>query len=256
MAYKEYSLMAKKGNYGATRKASQIKYIVIHYTGQADSKTDTAKNNATYFSNNVLGASAHDFVDDTTVYHSVPYLTVAYSVGGAKYSDHEKTGGATMYGIVKNANSISVEICCTKGKFSKAAVENAKTLVKSLMKKFNIPASKVYRHFDVNGKHCPAYWMGNDTNNKLWKEFKKSLEDVPIVEEKEETKVYASVNTSSGVRMRNISGVILYTLSNKTKVEVIKKDATTMAISGTKYKMAKVKYKGETGYIAQKYLAF
>lgn len=41
------------------------KYIVIHYTGNT---TDTAKANANYFRSVNRGASAHYFVDATTVY--------------------------------------------------------------------------------------------------------------------------------------------------------------------------------------------
>ena len=35
----------------------------------------------------------------------------------------------------------------------------------NLMKKYNVPAENVVRHFDVTGKLCPAYW----TNDAVWK---------------------------------------------------------------------------------------
>ena len=41
------------------------------------------------------------------------------------------------------------------------------------MKKYNIPASNVIRHFDVSTKLCPAPWRFN--NWAKWKEFKQSL---------------------------------------------------------------------------------
>ena len=37
------------------------------------------------------------------------------------------------------------------------------------MKKYNVPASRVIRHFDVTGKECPAYWCGTSAKNALWK---------------------------------------------------------------------------------------
>ncbi len=37
------------------------------------------------------------------------------------------------------------------------------------MKKYGVPAENVIRHFDVNGKSCPAYWCGTDARDKKWK---------------------------------------------------------------------------------------
>ena len=46
------------------------------------------------------------------------------------------------------------------------------------MKKYNVPIDNVIRHFDVNGKHCPAPMM----NSKVWAAFKARLEDDEVVE--------------------------------------------------------------------------
>lgn len=52
---------AKSISYGNKRPLSNIKYIVIHYTGN---KGDTAQNNLDYFANgNTRQAGAHFFVD-------------------------------------------------------------------------------------------------------------------------------------------------------------------------------------------------
>lgn len=170
MAYTLYTKTANKSNYGSKRSTSSIKYIVIHYTGN---NGDKSVNNATYFKNNVVKASAHYFVDDTAVYQSVPDSYVAWSVGGSKYSDCPKTGGGKKYGLCKNANSISIELCDTvkDGKIypSEKTIENAITLTKKLMKKYGIPASRVIRHFDVTGKSCPSYWCGTTAKNNKWK---------------------------------------------------------------------------------------
>lgn len=177
MSYTLYTKTANKNNYGSKRSISSIKYIVIHYTGN---NGDKAVNNATYFKNNVVKASAHYFVDDTTVYQSVPDNYVAWSVGGSKYSDCSKTGGGKKYGLCTNANSLSIELCDTikDGKIypSEKTIENAITLTKKLMKKYGIHASNVIRHFDVTGKSCPSYWCGTAEKNNKWKtEFWNSL---------------------------------------------------------------------------------
>lgn len=164
--------LAASGNHGGPRTASQIQYLVLHYTGNDG---DTAASNAAYFQSNVVKASAHYFVDDTSVYRSVPDLTAAWAVGGAKWADCAATGGGTMYGIITNANSLSVELCGTLGdgtlRPSEATLSNAVALCRELMEQYQIPVSHVYRHFDVTGKHCPRYWM----DESAWQTFKARL---------------------------------------------------------------------------------
>lgn len=173
MSYTLKEQLAASGNYGGSRNASQIRYLVYHYTGNDG---DKAANNAKYFQNNIVKASAHYFVDDTTVWRSVPDLKVAWSVGGSKYANADKTGGGTMYGIITNTNSISIEMCDTirNGVYqaSEATLVNAAELGRELMEKYGIPIENVYRHFDVTGKHCPSYLV----NAQKWAEFKKRLE--------------------------------------------------------------------------------
>ena len=62
-------LAANAGNVGGSRAAGQIKYIVLHYTGNDG---DTAENNAKYYASTVVKTSAHYFVDANSVYQSVP----------------------------------------------------------------------------------------------------------------------------------------------------------------------------------------
>lgn len=147
--------LAKKANYGSKRDTSKIKYIVVHYTGNDG---DSAKGNANYFYNNIPKASANYFVDDNAIYRSVPDNFVAYAVGGKKYNN----AGGRLYGTVTNANSISVELCDTvkNGVVYPTAqtIQNALELVSHLMKTYNVPVHRVIRHYDVNGKPCPAYW--------------------------------------------------------------------------------------------------
>lgn len=163
---------ANVGNVGGTRAASSIRYIVIHYTGNDG---DTAMNNAKYYASNVVKTSAHYFVDANEIVQSVDDLRVAWAVSGKKYPSCPQTGGGTMYGKCKNANSISIELCDAKkdGIYAPSAktVAQALELTKALMKKYNIPASNVIRHFDVTGKLCPAYWSGKENAGKWEKEF-------------------------------------------------------------------------------------
>ena len=80
-----------------------------------------------------------------------------------------------MYGKITNTNSISIEMCSSNGEILEATLQNAVRLGKELMQKYHIPLSNVYRHFDVNGKHCPGWdgWYGKDSAK--WNEFRSRL---------------------------------------------------------------------------------
>lgn len=169
MAYTLKTNLSNRGNYGSSRSTSAIKYIVIHYTANDG---DSDESNGNYFHNNAVKASAHYFVDKDSVTQSVPDNYVAWSVGGSKYSSAASTGGAKYYGIVTNANSISIELCdnTKDGTIypAESAIQIALELTRDLMKKYNVPVERVIRHFDVTGKLCPAYWCGTATKNALW----------------------------------------------------------------------------------------
>lgn len=165
-------LPCHRANRGGERRAEQIKYLVYHYTGNTG---DRAVNNAKYYQNTVVQASAHYFVDDGEIYQSVEDLQTAWSVGGKKWADCPKTGGGTLYGVVTNGNSISIEMCGTarngQRMASEATLERAAALGRELMEKYHIPMERVVRHFDVTGKHCPAYMM----ESGAWEAFKERL---------------------------------------------------------------------------------
>lgn len=178
MAYILKTQIANKANYGAYRATSKIKYIAIHYTANDG---DTDENNGKFFADRIVEASAHYFVDDDSVTQSVPDNYVAWAVGGGKYNDCNITGGGALYGKVTNTNSISIELCddVKNGVVYPSAktIENALALTRELMKKYNIPKENVIRHFDVNGKPCPAYWCGTAEKNAKWlSEFKNKLD--------------------------------------------------------------------------------
>ena len=165
-------ILANRANYGKQRDTKNIKYIVIHYTGNDG---DKAKNNCNYFKNNDLRphpASAHYFVDDKGVMQSVPDHFTAYSVGGSKYP----YTNPLAYNECFNSNSISIELCdCVKNgtyDFTSKTIQNAVTLVKELMKKYNIPINRVIRHYDVVGKVCPQPFV---ININAWNNFKSKL---------------------------------------------------------------------------------
>lgn len=141
-------------------EGNNIKYIVIHYTGNIN---DTAKNNADYFFGGNRNASAHYFVDDNEIYQVVEDYNGAWHCGD----------GNNKYGI-NNRNSIAIEMCGTdNGRISEKTVENTLELTKYLMKKYNIDVDNVCRHKDASGKDCPSAF--HDNNWARWWNFKNRL---------------------------------------------------------------------------------
>ncbi len=165
--------LSNPANYGSKRSTSNIKWLVIHYTAN---NGDTDTGNGNYFKNNEVGAGAHYFVDEDSCTQSVPDNYIAF---------HCQTPGMPLKCGCRNNNSIGIEMCSdiVNGKYviTKQTKLNAVILTKWLMKKYNIPASRVIRHWDVCGKECPKPWIGN--NNSEWNDFKNKLEENDMTEE-------------------------------------------------------------------------
>lgn len=151
--------------------SDRIKYIVIHYVGAIGG----AEANCKYYAGGDRGASAHYFVDfDGTVWQSVDDQNIAWHCGAKAYIHPE----------CRNANSIGIEMCVrNEGNqadtsndwyFEDATVAAAIALTKELMKKYNIPADHVLRHYDVTGKICPNPYVYNHTKH-TWEAFKAAI---------------------------------------------------------------------------------
>lgn len=162
------SIQSSSANY-YTYSSRVVKFIVIHYTGNAK---DTAKANATYFHNGSRGASAHLFTDDDSCYQSVALNNAAWAVGGTKVYKHAEC---------RNINSISIEMCCSGNSIvSEKTINNTAYLCAELCKYIGITADMVdtfvLRHYDVWDKQCPAQWATG--NNAGWIAFKEKVKAI------------------------------------------------------------------------------
>lgn len=154
-------------NFKNTNDISRIKYIVIHYVGAVSS----AYNNVVYYASKYLGASAHYFVDQTSIWQSVEDADVAWHCGSPS--------GKYLHQYCRNSNSIGIEMCVKKKPdgtwyFEPETVTNTIALVKMLMVKYNVPITNVIRHYDVTGKTCPEPYV---RDAKAWDDFRKMLAD-------------------------------------------------------------------------------
>ena len=160
---------AKSISYGNKRPLSNIKYIVIHYTSN---EGDTAQNNLDYFANvNEKETGAHFFVDKKgKVGKSIAMNRTAWAVG-RDYRSGRK-GEAAYFGKCTNANSVSIELCDMCLKTNWEQMYATRKLVKYIQSK--CPNAKtIIRHWDVNGKDCPAPFTGS--GNEKWTEFKRFI---------------------------------------------------------------------------------
>lgn len=208
--------------------------IVVHYTGN---NTDTAKANANYFKSVNRGASAHYFVDETTVVQVVNDEDISWAVG-------KNYGSNNLFGVVTNANSINIEMCSVNGKIADGTFANTVTLVKSLMKKHGISANKVYRHYDICSKTCPG-WTGWGTKKgdkgELWANFKNQLSEqegkvmaevqLYTINNTDAQKWYKKTNSDGTYSFENkASGLYLDVAGGQTKagakIQVYKKNGT------------------------------
>ena len=170
-----------------SRSGQAIKYIVLHYTGNI---TDSAKANANYFYNGDRGASAHYFVDDTSIWQSVEDTNAAWHVG-------KNYGSNNLFGKCTNKNSIGIEMCSTKGVIPTATQNNAIALTRYLMALYVVPLDNVVRHYDVCSKKCPGWsgWIPPD--EAKWRIFKQLVNEVESVKASTTTNTTATTTTSS-----------------------------------------------------------
>ncbi len=162
-----------KINYTDKNSTARIKYIVIHYFGGLASALNLAK----YWASQYAGASAHYAVGhEGEIFQIVEDDDIAWHTGAKSYKHAE----------CRNSNSIGIEMAVKKKStatmsandkdwyFTDATVETTIKLTKQLMKKYNIPAENVIRHYDVTGKICPNPYVFN-VFEETWQKFKAAL---------------------------------------------------------------------------------
>ena len=134
--------------------------ITIHNTGNVGA---SAKNNHNYMKN--INRSG----ERTASWH----FTVGYDeIYQAQSTNYKCYHAGTSAG---NNTSIGIEICMyNDANKQKIAYENAIALVKILMAYHKFDVSKVKRHKDWSGKHCPA-WLIEGKYGYTWSWFKEQL---------------------------------------------------------------------------------
>lgn len=153
---------------GPKRALSTIKYIVIHDTGNPGVGAG-AMAHYRYLQGATRPGSAQYYIDDKMIVQTIGDSRTAWAVG-------DKWGYKNNLNRIrdaKNINTLNLELCINRDCDPAKAYKNLLELTKNLMKKFNIPASRVIRHFDVTGKPCPGSWSGQGWAK--WWAFKEDI---------------------------------------------------------------------------------
>lgn len=150
-----------KYNHG--NNSNKVKYLVLHDVGALGQ----AKANVDYFYSANRGASAHLFVDNTSIWQSVEFYDSAWHVGDDKKGDSHDVGD-----LIHNHNSIGIEMCLDGNwKITDQTKKNAIELVLYLLKLY--PNAIIVRHHDASGKICPRSMSGNNWSE--WNQFKAQI---------------------------------------------------------------------------------
>ncbi|MBD5504077.1 MAG: hypothetical protein HDR09_20005 [Lachnospiraceae bacterium] len=160
-------------NFTDKNSTERIKYIVIHYFGGLS----TAENLAAYWAREYAGASAHYAIGhEGEIFQIVEDDDIAWHCGAKNY----------IHPTCRNSNSIGIEMAVKKENvrtqnatdkdwyFTPQTVAAAVELTRQLMKKYNVPAENVLRHYDVTGKICPNPYYYN-LYDSTWQTFKAAI---------------------------------------------------------------------------------
>ena len=140
----------------------KVDKIVLHYVATHGS---TAKNNRDYFDSladqdpqkSGSSASSHFVVGlEGEVIQCIPVSEIAYA-------------NAPL-----NNTTVAIEVCHPddSGKFNDATYKSVVDLTAFLCRQLKLTPKDVIRHYDVNGKLCPKYYVENED---AWEQFLKDV---------------------------------------------------------------------------------
>ncbi|WP_246001059.1 N-acetylmuramoyl-L-alanine amidase [Brevibacillus panacihumi] len=160
-------------------KTIRPKGVVIHWTANKSSGAN-AMANRNYFNKPTTIASAHYIVDDRQIIRCLPENEMAYHVGAKSY----KQDALNRLSSYPNNCTIGIEMCVNAdGRFSEVYRKTVE-LASHILKQYGWGVDRLWRHFDVTGKNCPAFFVTNQealacfgvTAVMAWENFKKDVQ--------------------------------------------------------------------------------
>lgn len=188
-----YNKQIKYNKTALKRNESDIKAIVIHYTGNS-TKGANAEAHFNYFNLADRQSSADVFIDDNSIWKVNDWFNYySWAIGDGK----------SKYGW-NNRNTISIEMCINSdGDFSKTQ-ENAINYIRFLHK--NGYTKTLIRHYDASRKLCPIMYV--DLNiagyNEAYTYFRKAVfENKPVITKTDEPEYLYKVQVGAFKELKN-----------------------------------------------------
>ncbi|MEK3745852.1 N-acetylmuramoyl-L-alanine amidase [Brevibacillus sp. FSL K6-0770] len=154
------------------------KGLVIHWTANEKKGADAVANR-NYFNKPTTEASAHYIVDDRQIIRCLPETEMGYHVGAKSY----KAEALQKLSAYPNDCTIGIEMCVNAdGSFTKM-YEQTVALTAELLKRYGWAVDKLWRHYDITGKNCPAFFVDERTAQAYfgknaqaaWESFKQDV---------------------------------------------------------------------------------
>lgn len=149
--------------------------LVIHWTANERAGANAAANRS-YFNNPTTVASAHYIVDDKQIIRCLPENEMGYHVGAQTY----KPDALQKLSSYPNNCTIGIEMCVNQDGDFHEMYQRTLELTADILKRYGWGVDKLWRHFDITGKNCPAYFVSDDfarrftglTAAQAWAKFK------------------------------------------------------------------------------------
>ncbi|WP_024985063.1 N-acetylmuramoyl-L-alanine amidase [Brevibacillus borstelensis] len=153
--------------------------LVIHWTANEGKGADAVANR-NYFNKPTTEASAHYIVDDKQVVRCLPENEMGYHVGAKQY----KPEAVAKLSSYPNNCTIGIEMCVNADGNFQETYRRTVELAADILKRYGWGTDRLWRHFDITGKNCPAYFVSVDYARKYtglaaaqaWAKFKDDVQ--------------------------------------------------------------------------------
>jgi N-acetylmuramoyl-L-alanine amidase CwlA len=177
VAYLSKLLTPGWGRPGARREGPRG--LVIHWTADLRTGANARAVRDWYERNRAYKVSAHYVVDDRSIVQCVPESEVAYHTGKAV-----RQPGLSFLGRYPNNSALAVEWCVNSDGDGAETYRNVVGLCGAICSSYGWGAEKLFRHYDITGKLCPAFFVDDDWARRLgyetgadgaWQRFRRDV---------------------------------------------------------------------------------
>ena len=134
-------------------RTEPVEFLIVHYTANLHPGADASAN--AYYLRRKHNAGCHYCIDDKEIVQCTDEENVAYAVGDRKWRGFIPT--PWYAGKIRNNNSINFEMCLGGNRNDSLIMDSTAQLIGHRMVMYGLDLSRVVRHHDVSGKHCPKF---------------------------------------------------------------------------------------------------